>query len=135
MNEQNYTSGTKSYICGICKKKFRDYVSKKRQFCSSKCSNEAHANNRKLRGGGYSSIHKWLKRRYGKAFRCEDPRCNGITNLYEWALIKGKNYRHKRENFIMLCKSCHRKYDMTEEIKGKISRTKIRNNLQFNTNP
>jgi hypothetical protein len=30
---------------------------------------------------------------------------------YEWALLKGKMMERKRENFIQLCMSCHRKYD------------------------
>lgn len=67
---------------------------------------------------GYMGIHLWLRSRYGDADRCENRennilnfKCKRITNNYNWALIKGKKYERKRENFMMLCCSCHLKYD------------------------
>lgn len=69
----------------------------------------------KLRGGGYDAIHKWLKYHYGSPYRCENPLCQGVSKRYHWAKIEGKEYEHKRENFMMLCASCHHKYDLTDE--------------------
>ena len=60
---------------------------------------------------GYFTIHNWLKRHYGKANKCESSDCKKISNRFHWALIKGKSYIHKRENFWMLCQSCHTLYD------------------------
>lgn len=57
----------------------------------------------------YSAIHHWLKRNYGKPSSCE--MCKGNSKRYEWALLKGKDYEKNRDNFWMLCTSCHHKYD------------------------
>ena len=70
----------------------------------------------------YASIHRWLKSEFGKAIRCENPGCAyKNTKRFEWALLKGKEYARKRENFWMLCKSCHFKYDITKERNKKVS--------------
>lgn len=63
----------------------------------------------------YFTIHSWLHRHYGKANKCEGLNCKKISKRFQWALIKGKSYIHKRENFKMLCASCHALYD---EFKG-----------------
>lgn len=73
---------------------------------------------------GYFPIHSWLLREFGKAVQCEASWCKGISQSYEWALLKGKKYERKRENFWALCKSCHRKYDMSEQEKRFARRRK-----------
>jgi len=78
----------------------------------------------------YRSLHKWLVRNFGRASVCEF--CNiQKAKRYEWALIKGKRYTHKRENFIALCKSCHFHYDFTEEYRNNMikAQKKRRNKL------
>ena len=70
---------------------------------------------------GYVGIHTWLSKTYGKPDRCENPDCvyprqgakKWLEKPYkiEWALIKGIKIERKRENFMRLCTSCHRKYD------------------------
>ena len=64
----------------------------------------------------YQKIHKWLIKIFGKAYRCESPTCKKISNHFEWALIKGKSYEFRRDNYFMLCRSCHMKYDETKEV-------------------
>lgn len=59
----------------------------------------------------YKGLHNWLFDTFGKANKCENESCLNISNKYEWAKIKGKRYERKRENFRMLCISCHRIYD------------------------
>lgn len=67
-------------------------------------------------------VHRWLKRSFGKASRCENIECQtSYSKRFEWALIHGKDYDKERENFIQLCCSCHRKYDYTDEQKKKVS--------------
>ncbi len=76
----------------------------------------------------YWRVHAWLQYRYGKATKCENPECPQKSNNYSWALLKGKKYGKKRENFIQLCYSCHAKYDFTEhtrELLRKINKNKI----------
>lgn len=71
----------------------------------------------------YRTIHLWLVRKFGKASKCENKKCNGKSKYYLYALIKGKKHERCRENYKMLCMSCHVKYDMTQEWKDKITRT------------
>lgn len=85
---------------------------------------------KKLRGGGYDAIHKWLKKHYGKADRCENPKCLKISNTFQWAKLPDKTYEHKRENFVRLCSQCHRFVDMT-----KTSIVMMANTLRKRTNP
>ena len=71
---------------------------------------------------GYFAYHVWLKTYFGKANKCENPDCvyprknraGKITYKpkgFNWALIKGKEHGHFRENYKMLCISCHMIYD------------------------
>lgn len=81
--------------------------------------------NRNEKRAFYSALHHWLKYHFGKASKCENKECLGIGSTYEWALKKGCLYEYKRENFIELCHSCHRKYDITEAILKKINSMNI----------
>lgn len=81
---------------------------------------------------GYVGIHQWLRKEFGKADRCENSECvypkrnwygkiMKFPKRFEWALIHGKDYKRRRENFWRLCSSCHIKYDMTDERREKLS--------------
>ena len=59
----------------------------------------------------YVTIHKWIRETYGSANHCENKNCYQTSNLFEWAKKSGMLYEKKRDNFIQLCRSCHRKYD------------------------
>jgi len=72
---------------------------------------------------GYIAFHQWLKRKYGKANKCENPDCvyprenaNGKImykpKRHEWSLIHGFEHGHYKERYWQLCKSCHVIYDM-----------------------
>ncbi len=78
---------------------------------------------------GYNAIHMWLSRKFGKPLFCE--KCgkkgfspNRVWNIH-WALIKGKEYDQKRENFIRLCNKCHRRYDDTEIWHKNLSKSHL----------
>ena len=81
---------------------------------------------RKLRNGGYFSIHTWLVAHFGNANKCENPDCKGKSKYYNWALKKGEKCQHKRENFMQLCISCHRFYDETEQSRLNKSKAKLK---------
>lgn len=66
---------------------------------------------RKIRPKGYSELHMWMRYHYGSANDCENELCPKISRNYHWALIRGCDYERKRENFMMLCASCHQRYD------------------------
>ena len=57
------------------------------------------------------SCHSRIRVQYGKADKCEGTNCSGISNKYDYALIKGRKYSINRDDYIMLCRSCHNKYD------------------------
>lgn len=86
----------------------------------------------KLRNGwsglstSYSSIHAWLGNKFGKADMCEFKRCtNKTASVFYYALRKGFAYERKRRNFIKLCASCHKKYDMTDETRKKLRKANL----------
>jgi hypothetical protein len=65
---------------------------------------------------GPVGIHHWLSGNFVKLKKCQfckkipKKRKNGSAGI-EWALIKGKTYERKRENFLCLCRRCHAFYD------------------------
>jgi len=52
---------------------------------------------------GYSGVHGWLRRNFGKADHC----MNGcLAKAYDWANISGE-YRRDINDFESLCRRCH----------------------------
>ena len=58
---------------------------------------------------GYVAIHMWLTKHYGKGDVCQKCRTTTASRL-EWANIS-KAYQRTRDDWLVLCPSCHRKYD------------------------
>lgn len=114
----------------MCKQqtpKYKNYqYNRPRTFCSIKCrslwckENNIYKgdNNASWKGNevGYVALHDWIKRYYGKASKCESKTCTGISNKFEWANISGKYLRDKSD-YLMLCKSCHTKFD-NQKLRG-----------------
>jgi hypothetical protein len=72
----------------------------------------------------YLRIHEWLRNSFGLANHCDQ--CNNISpKRFEWALRIGYKYEYKKENYIQLCPSCHRKYDETTKSRRNRSKIKI----------
>ena len=65
----------------------------------------------------YGSIHQWLRKNFKKG-KCEH--C-GAIRFNEFALRTGFKHTHHRDNYIVLCSSCHKKYDYTDERKARLS--------------
>ena len=105
--------------CKQCNNK----INKNRKFCSKECywkslvgiKGKDAPNYRKV--VGKSQVHKWLDVNYGRPKICEYKKCDGKieSRWFDWALKKGKQYERKRSNFFRMCRSCHRKYDMTPQ--------------------
>lgn len=87
---------------------------------------EAHSGSKSSMWKGmkasYWAKHIFLKNHFGKASKCENDGCvyprynsKGVLlqkpNRYHWANISGK-YRRGREDYMELCPSCHKRYDM-----------------------
>lgn len=61
---------------------------------------------------GYWALHKWVVKEKGNPDTCEHCKKTGLhRNQIHWANIDHK-YRRNLEDFIRLCQSCHRKYDI-----------------------
>ena len=65
----------------------------------------------------YRIVHDWINRHYGKANKCENPSCKQVSSTHEYCLRKGMAHDRNIKNYIQLCRSCHRKYDMTPKQK------------------
>jgi len=129
-NKGQFKKGHKTWNKGKkMSREFRANVSKaqtgmKRPLTSKRLKELKYYESPRYKGddAGYSAYHKWLEKYYGKANKCEGKDCNKKSKMFHWALIKGKKHSHKRENYMMLCASCHQKYDMTDEFREKISK-------------
>lgn len=75
----------------------------------------------KFRSESYGAIHNWLLKHFSKG-ACEF--CGG-RRFVEFALKKGFEHKHKRENYLLLCSSCHKKYDYTKERRERLSKSLI----------
>lgn len=62
----------------------------------------------------YGAKHARIKRKYGKADRCENKMCIKTGKRYEWANKSGL-YKPERSDWIRLCSICHKYFDMTPE--------------------
>ena len=120
--------------CPVCKKLFsKNYTTSvknwgKVKYCSFKCYNIVNPFKRKGKNHhswkgdniNYHSIHDWLKFNFVKE-KCENSICPGKSKNLNWCLIKGKKYERRRENFKVLCHSCHFKYDFTDIWRKRLS--------------
>ena len=70
----------------------------------------------------YRIVHTWINKHYGKASICENLECNRISTVFEYCLRKNMQHERNRDNYIELCRSCHRHYDMTDTLKAKMSK-------------
>ena len=130
----------KNINCKFCNKKL--YIPKSinyRKYCSKHCYSLYMINSGIYRGENnhnwkgdnitYGNIHVWLRKSFGNPISCKKckkigDRKSGRWNI-EWALLKDKKYQRKRENYIGLCISCHRRYDFTEVSRQKMSLAKM----------
>lgn len=65
----------------------------------------------------YSTFHGWINKHNKKDIFCNH--CNQEKKL-DWAIKKGKKYSRDISDYLCLCRSCHLKYDYTEERKNKL---------------
>lgn len=71
------------------------------------------------------SIHSWLLKNFTKRKNCDH--CNKIKKL-DFALKKNYKYSRNIKDYLHLCRSCHLKYDFTQERKVKMILTRKKNN-------
>lgn len=93
-----------------------------RKWFSGKDVKQEKSNAWKGEKAGYFAFHEWLRVNFGSADKCEMPGCtyprkNRAQRViykpkgFHWSLIHGNEHGHFRENYWMLCHSCHALYD------------------------
>lgn len=60
---------------------------------------------------GYNSVHTWLRRQVGSAKKCSNLLCEKDSTLYEYAKIPGRTYERVVNDYVPLCRKCHRSFD------------------------
>lgn len=94
-------------------------------FCTTQCKNTWCSKNQKAEKSPawksivtYSAVHKWINFNYGKADRCDNKisfflgfKCSEKFTKYHWARLHNRPLERNRNSFVMLCVSCHNKYD------------------------
>ena len=65
----------------------------------------------KVKEKGYTQVHTWLAKKYGRAVCCVSPVCPEVSKTYHWAKRHGRKYERNIENFMQLCAPCHQLYD------------------------
>jgi len=65
---------------------------------------------------GYGGLHSWIRKYLGTADTCEHCGRSGLKGRQiDWA-NKSQKYLRDLNDWLRLCKSCHRKYDLTYGI-------------------
>jgi hypothetical protein len=60
--------------------------------------------------------HAWINRKYPKTGVCQNPDCEKILcRRTEYANLCNHKYTKDIKDYMEMCTSCHKKYDMTEE--------------------
>lgn len=79
---------------------------------------------------GYHAFHSHIRRYYGRPPHCECCGTVGVKTGRRWsieyALRPKHHYSREIADYEALCKSCHRKQDMTEVTRKKISEKAIK---------
>ena len=71
---------------------------------------------------GYFSKHSWINRHFIKPDKCEI--CGVKSSNFNWC---SKNHKYTRniKDYLYLCVSCHKKYDLKFNIKHKVGKCKV----------
>jgi hypothetical protein len=72
-------------------------------------------------------VHKWVEKRKGKPMKCEHCGCTH-KKRYHWANVDHK-YRRNLDDYKRLCGSCHKKYDIKNNI-SQASKDIMQKNLE-----
>lgn len=89
-----------------------------RRFCRLSCFhayNTKENHSRWKDNPNYATSHHWMVRYYGNPKACVGNECSGKSKKFDWALKRGKTASRNPKDYLTLCRSCHMKYDMTDD--------------------
>lgn len=96
--------------CKNCDKEFLVHLFRHKEGRGNYCSQKCYFDKRYGKGErSIKSTHQWIKRKYGKNNKCEQ--CGTTRGTFDWA-NKNHLYLRNRSDWMRLCRSCHRKYDI-----------------------
>jgi len=64
---------------------------------------------------GYQGVHIWIRKNKGTPKKCEECGTTNRKKWYEWA-NKDHTYKRNLEDWIRMCRGCHRKYDTRNHL-------------------
>lgn len=64
-----------------------------------------------------NAMHAFLRHHYGRPTYCVGENCEGKSKWYDWAKKTDREYTRNPDDYLWLCRKCHRKYDMTPAIR------------------
>lgn len=101
-------------LCKTCGKVFRprNYGTK---YCSEPCQYKSQIK----KDTKYSGLHMYLRSKNKKTGTCDF--C-GNVRITQWAKKKGHEYTRFKKDYHELCIPCHKKYDMTDELRARIAK-------------
>ena len=92
------------------------------KFCSKKCQYLGSVGEKSSCWKGdnitYTALHSWVYRRRGKPNKCEFN--HEHRGRFDWANKSGL-YERVLDDWIMLCRSCHLRYDYSDLRRKKMS--------------
>ncbi len=77
----------------------------------------------------YRRIHYWINKHAGRAYKCENHKCDGFSKHYEWANLSEK-YKKTYTDWKMLCRKCHSLMDKSKFCKNGHIRTNINTKIR-----
>ncbi len=63
----------------------------------------------------YRQLHKWIRRNFGSANHCQNINCKNESSFFDWAKLPECEYEHNINNYIQLCRKCHKLMDIKKE--------------------
>lgn len=65
--------------------------------------------------------HAWIDRNYPKTGVCQNPNCKGVLcKRTEYANLKKHKYTKDIKDYMEMCTSCHKNYDMNDKTRKNI---------------
>jgi hypothetical protein len=106
--------GRSSWIKG------KKWTNEMRAKIESTIKREDKSSNWKGNEVGYTGLHAWVRRKLGEPILCKHCSRDINESLIEWANISHE-YKRDLTDWISLCRSCHRKFDLVHEVRDRDS--------------
>lgn len=80
-----------------------------------------------------SAKHAYLRTHYGRPTHCTNDKCEKRSTIYEWCKKTESEYTSNPDDYLWMCRSCHRKYDLTPEKRLMAMKNLLSTTRKFKT--